>query len=503
MSSSNSDINLGQIESDLVQMAKRLETSKTPRRPRPAPNLNLNMTRDRNTPGAGNLNLNSSRAPSSNASTKSFTSSRTKPSLDFGKSRRGDGAFNNKNSFEHQNAPIVGIGTVELDGFQHRGVTEKDFTSHGTASWLGSGTSGNVFKMNFLKKRDVAVKQIPKSDDPDEMKRLRMDLGVMMKSRSCPYIVRYLGAVQSDASVWIVMELMLCCFEKILKTLRMPIPVPVLGSLTISVVSALHYLKENHSTIHRDVKPSNILVDYQGRIKLCDFGISGRLVDSQARTRGAGCAAYLSPERIDPERGTYDVRADIWSLGLSLIELATAQFPYSGCKSDFEVCAKILQAEAPQLGLNFPKEFRDFVSKCCIKNVEHRPKYVQLMRTEFFQQNAQRSDCDLFTKNWLTSASLIPNTPVKSQGSKTVFGAIPTKSSSPQFQQQQHHHAVHTPQPITAQNNGFSPINTDWQARGRENWASFSTAPHAPPVAINSVPVQIENQTNNSDLISL
>ena len=115
------------------------------------------------------------------------------------------------------------------------------------------------------------------------------------------------------------------------------------------------------------VKPSNILVDYEGRIKLCDFGISGRLVDSQAQTRGAGCAAYLSPERIDPERGTYDVRADIWSLGLTLIELATAQFPYSNCKSDFEVCAKILQTEAPQLGPSFPHSMQDFVAKCCIK----------------------------------------------------------------------------------------------------------------------------------------
>ena len=113
------------------------------------------------------------------------------------------------------------------------------------------------------------------------------------------------------------------------------------------------------------VKPSNILVDYEGRIKLCDFGISGRLVDSQAQTRGAGCAAYLSPERIDPERGTYDVRADIWSLGLTLIELATAQFPYSNCKSDFEVCAKILQTEAPQLGPSFPRSMQDFVAKCC------------------------------------------------------------------------------------------------------------------------------------------
>jgi mitogen-activated protein kinase kinase 7 len=81
-----------------------------------------------------------------------------------------------------------------------------------------------------------------------------MDLGVMIKSRTCPHIVKYLGAVGSDASVWIVMELMLCCFEKILKTTRLPVPVPVLGSLTYSVVSALNYLKEHHSTIHRDGK---------------------------------------------------------------------------------------------------------------------------------------------------------------------------------------------------------------------------------------------------------
>jgi len=495
-------INLDQFESDLDLMKKKLEK---PRKPRPPPS-NLNL---------GGTPRGSPTSTPSTMSSMSLPGSRAKPgSLDFS-TRRSDVGFASRVSMEPANVPLVGIGTVELDGFQHRGVTEKDFTSHGP-SWLGSGTSGTVFKMNFLKKRDVAVKQISKSDDPDEMKRLRMDLGVMMKSRTCPYIVRYLGAVQSDASVWIVMELMLGCFEKILKNLRLPIPVPVLGSLTVSVVSALNYLKENHSTIHRDVKPSNILVDSNGRIKLCDFGISGRLVDSQARTRGAGCAAYLSPERIDPERGTYDVRADIWSLGLSLIELATAQFPYSGCKSDFEVCAKILQAEAPQLGLNFPQNFRDFVSSCCIKDVEKRPKYAELMRSNFFRENHSRTDRDIVTQNWLRSSNQIPNTVSLTAvtSSAPSFGATP--SSAPPKNpfvpfENRFGAAVHTPQPITnAQNsrnvsNGFSPIVTDWQVRGRENWASFGvqSSSVAPPVAINSVPVQIENQTNpNSDLIS-
>ena len=69
----------------------------------------------------------------------------------------------------------------------------------------------------------------------------------------------------------------------------------------------------------------------------------------QAKTRSAGCAAYMAPERIDPpnpSKPDYDIRADVWSLGITLVELATGHFPYRDCKTDFEVLTKVLQVRA-------------------------------------------------------------------------------------------------------------------------------------------------------------
>jgi len=98
------------------------------------------------------------------------------------------------------------------------------------------------------------------------------------------------------------MELMDTSLEKFYKfvygTKKEEIPEEILGKVVVATVSALDYLKEKHSIIHRDVKPSNMLVNKHGEIKMCDFGISGKLVDSIAASRDAGCQLYMAVSLI-------------------------------------------------------------------------------------------------------------------------------------------------------------------------------------------------------------
>ncbi|TMS23297.1 Dual specificity mitogen-activated protein kinase kinase 7 [Larimichthys crocea] len=264
----------------------------------------------------------------------------------------------------------------------HSGIQQEvtDLISEGE---IGSGTCGQVFKVRF-KKTDhvIAVKQMRRTGNKDENKRILMDLDVVLKSHDCPYIIQCYGAIVTNTDVFIAMELMGTCAEKLKKRIQGPIPERILGKMTVA--------KDMVSSTGT-VKPSNILLDAKGQIKLCDFGISGRLVDSKAKTRSAGCAAYMAPERIDPPDPTkpdYDIRADVWSLGISLVELATGQFPYKNCKTDFEVLTKVLQEDPPLLPLSmgFSLDFQSFVKDCLTKDHRKRPKYHGLLGHSFIRR---------------------------------------------------------------------------------------------------------------------
>ncbi|KAH0631966.1 hypothetical protein JD844_019917, partial [Phrynosoma platyrhinos] len=195
-------------------------------------------------------------------------------------------------------------------------------------------------------------------------------------------------AVKGD--VWICMELMDTSLDKFYKKVlekKKTIPEDILGKIAVSIVRALEHLHSKLSVIHRDVKPSNVLLNKQGHVKMCDFGISGYLVDSVAKTMDAGCKPYMAPERINPELNQkgYNVKSDVWSLGITLIEMAILRFPYESWGTPFQQLKQVVEEPSPQLPADrFSKDFVDFTAQCLRKNPAERMSYLELMAHPFF-----------------------------------------------------------------------------------------------------------------------
>ncbi|XP_077481774.1 dual specificity mitogen-activated protein kinase kinase 4b isoform X2 [Stigmatopora argus] len=293
---------------------------------------------------------------------------------------------------------IESSGKLKISPEQHCDFTAEDLRDLGE---IGRGAYGSVNKMVHKPTGQImAVKRIRSTVDEKEQKQLLMDLDVVMRSSDCPYIVQFYGALFREGDCWICMELMSTSLDKFYKYVYCAfdyvIPEEILGKITLATVKALNHLKENLKIIHRDIKPSNILMDRKGNIKLCDFGISGQLVDSIAKTRDAGCRPYMAPERIDPSasRQGYDVRSDVWSLGITLYELATGRFPYPKWNSVFDQLTQVVKGEPPQLSNSeerqFSPKFINFVNLCLTKDESKRPKYRELLKHPFILMYEER-----------------------------------------------------------------------------------------------------------------
>ena len=180
----------------------------------------------------------------------------------------------------------------------------------------------------------MAMKEIRLELDEAKFAAIIMELDILHRCVS-PFIVDFYGAFFQEGAVYICMEYM--DGGSIDKLYGEGVPEGVLRKITLATVMGLKSLKDDHNIIHRDVKPTNILVNTRGQVKICDFGVSGNLVASIAKTN-IGCQSYMAPERIsgggvaqagaNPGGGTYSVQSDIWSLGLTIIECALGQYPY-------------------------------------------------------------------------------------------------------------------------------------------------------------------------------
>jgi len=259
---------------------------------------------------------------------------------------------------------------------------------------LGRGAYGVVEKMKHKKTGTiVAVKRITATVNSVEQRRLLMDLDISMRSSDCEFTVHFYGAMFREGDVWICMEVMDTSVDKFYSKVfgnGREMPECVLGKIAFSVVSALHYLHTKLKVIHRDVKPSNILISSSGKVKMCDFGISGYLVDSVAKTIDAGCKPYMAPERIDPSGNpaNYDVRSDVWSFGISMMEVTTGKFPYKLWATPFEQLRQVVMDAAPTLPSGkYSDDLVDFITVCLNKTVTERACYSDLLEHPFILEH--------------------------------------------------------------------------------------------------------------------
>lgn len=330
------------------------------------------------------------------------------------------------------------LATLEL-GAQHKyDLKEEDLTF---ISELGAGNGGTVTKVLHEKSGTTMAKKVVFIDaKPSVRKQILRELQILHHCDS-PYIVTFYGAYLNEPHICMCMEYM----EKLsLDTIYKrwgPIRADICGKVVVAVVNGLTYLYDVHRIIHRDVKPSNVLVSGKGQIKICDFGVSGELINSITDTF-VGTSTYMSPERIQGEQ--YSVKSDVWSLGVTVIELALGRFPFAAGDDDDDISDDLagtlsptkptphaaieqakekarkrrskgkvsLEGSSVQLSIldllqhivnepaprlpegKFPAAMEDLVNKCLIKEPDERPTPKDLLADPWLVQS-EKADVDL------------------------------------------------------------------------------------------------------------
>ncbi|ODV89458.1 hypothetical protein CANCADRAFT_26957 [Tortispora caseinolytica NRRL Y-17796] len=279
---------------------------------------------------------------------------------------------------------VVHSAGVDFSGGSSFRISAEDFEEREV---LGSGNYGTVFKvLHKPTKVNMALKEIRLELDKNRLEAIVNELEILNRCHS-PNIVQFFGAFFIEGGVYICMEYMDA--GSLASLYHSGIDEPYLAKIALAVVKGLSYLKKEHNVMHRDIKPTNILLSTTGEIKLCDFGVSKKLVASLARTN-IGCQPYMAPERIftgnnadgSSSISTYNVQADVWSLGLSLLEAAIGKYPYlpEVTSSIFAQLTAIVRDDSPELPADrFSKEAVDFCALCLKKDSTLRPSYSQLL----------------------------------------------------------------------------------------------------------------------------
>ena len=277
-------------------------------------------------------------------------------------------------------------------------LTALDVTLH---ELLGKGSYGMVYRASTtrLGLGDVAVKVLPWA--PNEVSsELKKELKLLQRCDS-PYIVRAHGSFPKPKELWIVIEY--CDLGSVLDTMRsigQPLDEGAIAQVCRDALCGLlHLHTQKRVVIHRDVKAANILLTSAATVKLADFGVAAQL-NSTASKRSSviGTPHWMAPEVIS--NGKYDARADVWSLGITAIEMAQMRPPHHDMRPVLKVLFAIASGEPPGLENpdGFSPTFTAFIAHALTKDATERPTSAALLKHDFLQAARRDSLVPLIEK---------------------------------------------------------------------------------------------------------
>uniref|UniRef100_A0A667WYB7 non-specific serine/threonine protein kinase n=1 Tax=Myripristis murdjan TaxID=586833 RepID=A0A667WYB7_9TELE len=267
----------------------------------------------------------------------------------------------------------------------HRDINPNDIWE--IVGELGDGAFGKVYKARNKETDALAAAKVIETKCEEELEDYMVEIDILAKCDH-RYIVKLLDAFYHDNKLWIMIEF--CpggAVDATMLELDRGLMEPQIQVICRQMLEALDYL-HGMKIIHRDLKAGNVLLMLDGDIKLADFGVSAKNTKTlQRRDSFIGTPYWMAPEVVMCETmkdAPYDYKADIWSLGITLIELAQIEPPHHEL-NPMRVLLKIAKSEPPTLDQphKWSQEFKDFLKKALDKNPESRPTAAQLLEHPF------------------------------------------------------------------------------------------------------------------------